>query len=136
MKLKFIFDTNALISSALSPKSTNAEALKLALELGDVLISDETWKEFESVLFRAKFDPYFSIAVRRELLKKFQFRFKKELITTKVTICRDSKDNMFLSLALSSQANALISGDNDLLILHPFEKLEILTAREFISKYQ
>jgi len=32
MKRKFIFDTNALISSALSPKSTNAEVLKLALE--------------------------------------------------------------------------------------------------------
>jgi predicted nucleic acid-binding protein len=72
MKSNFVFDTNALISAVLSPQSTNAQALRKARKMGIVVYSDETWEELSEVLFRAKFDRYFTTADRQEILKRLQ----------------------------------------------------------------
>ena len=52
-------------------------------------------------------------------------------IVSSVTICRDKKDNFLLSLAIDSQANYLITGDKDLLVLEIFGKTRIITMKEF-----
>ena len=39
-----------------------------------------------------------------------------------ITVCPDPKDDKFLSLAVSAKASAIVSGDDDLLVLHPFDK--------------
>ncbi len=41
-------------------------------------------------------------------------------ITETITACRDPKDDKFLELAVSGQANLIISSDNDLLVLYLF----------------
>lgn len=41
-----------------------------------------------------------------------------------MTECRDVKDNTFLELALSGKATWIISGDADLLVLHPFRGID------------
>ncbi len=51
-----------------------------------------------------------------------------------VTDCRDSKDNKFLQLAVSGHATHLVTGDQDLLVLHPYRHIAILTAREFLAE--
>jgi predicted nucleic acid-binding protein len=48
--------------------------------------------------------------------------------------CRDPNDNMFLALARAVEADALISGDEDLLVLHPWNGIPILTPAEFLLK--
>ncbi|MEI6310336.1 MAG: putative toxin-antitoxin system toxin component, PIN family [bacterium] len=50
-------------------------------------------------------------------------RLRGELVTPQrqVSACRDPKDNKFLEAALAGGAEAIVSGDDDLLILHPFE---------------
>lgn len=53
--------------------------------------------------------------------------------TEKIRICRDPKDNKYLELAVSSDANFIISGDKDLLVLHPFRKISILTPDQFLT---
>ncbi len=47
--------------------------------------------------------------------------------------CRDTKDDKFLELAVSGRAAYIISGDDDLLVLHPFRAIVILTAAEFLQ---
>jgi len=41
-------------------------------------------------------------------------------ITQTIDACRDATDNKFLELAVSGRANHIVSGDSDLLLLHPF----------------
>ena len=41
--------------------------------------------------------------------------------------CRDPKDDKFLELALNGKATHIVSGDEDLLVLHPFRGIPILT---------
>jgi len=46
-------------------------------------------------------------------------------VTVRINACRDIKDNKFLELAVSGNASAIITGDNDLLTLNPFQKITI-----------
>jgi uncharacterized protein len=48
-------------------------------------------------------------------------------------ICRDPKDNMILDLAYEITADYIITGDEDLLILNPFEGIKIVKPGEFME---
>ncbi len=48
--------------------------------------------------------------------------------------CRDPFDRPFLELALAAHADALVSGDGDLLALAPTFSIPILTPREFRNR--
>jgi len=52
----------------------------------------------------------------------------------KTTACRDPNDNMFLDVAVSSDANFIVSGDKDLLSMKQFHNIPILDANSFIGK--
>ena len=58
-------------------------------------------------------------------------------VTSRITVCRDAKDNKFLELALDGQADYLITGDADLLSLAknpaPDWKFRIVTPTEFLE---
>jgi predicted nucleic acid-binding protein len=56
------------------------------------------------------------------------------VVTAVVTDCRDPKDNKFLELALSGKATHIVSGDEDLLVLHPFRGVLILTLQAFVAQ--
>lgn len=47
---------------------------------------------------------------------------------------RDPKDHFVCSWAIKSQANYLITGDKDLLIMEKIRKIKIVSAREFLEK--
>ena len=50
-----------------------------------------------------------------------------------VSACRDETDNRILECAIEAGAEVIVSYDNDLLTLTPFEGIRILKAREFIE---
>lgn len=54
--------------------------------------------------------------------------------TFKTNVCRDPNDNMFLDVAVSSDANFIVSGDKDLLSMKKFHNIPILDAKSFIEK--
>lgn len=57
------------------------------------------------------------------------------VVTVEITDCRDPKDNKFLALAVSGEADCIISGDDDLKVLHPFRGIPILSPREFLDTF-
>ena len=54
-----------------------------------------------------------------------------ELPETLPERCRDSKDDYLLELALISDADFLITGDKDLLVMQTIGDCQIVTAMEF-----
>jgi len=50
-------------------------------------------------------------------------------------ICRDPTDNIVLGCALAAQADYLVTGDRDLLDLHPFPNVPIVSPRDFESLF-
>ena len=55
-------------------------------------------------------------------------------VTAHVGECRDPQDNKFLELAASGRALCIVSGDQDLLVLHPFCGIPIVTPRGFLDE--
>lgn len=52
--------------------------------------------------------------------------------------CRDSQDNKYLELAITGQSECIITGDQDLLVLHPFQTFQnilIIIVQNFLNMY-
>lgn len=48
---------------------------------------------------------------------------------------RDRNDNMILATAIAADADAIVTGDLDLLVLQEYEGIVIVTARDFLDRY-
>jgi putative PIN family toxin of toxin-antitoxin system len=131
--LRVVFDTNTLISAFLIPKSIPRQALDTATATGRILLSTATATELTEVLRQPKFDRYLAQHRRTALLAVVILNADLVEVDVTITDCRDPHDNKFLELAVSGQATHLITGDQDLLILHPYRGTTILTPRQFLA---
>lgn len=129
----FVFDTNTLISAAILEKSTPQGALRRALEVGAIALSRETLAELTEVRSRQKFNRYASIDERDEFLEVVVLRSVIIEVAVTLPASRDPDDDKFLELAVEGRVDAIVSGDQDLLVLHPFRGIPILTPAEFLS---
>lgn len=132
---RYVLDTNVLVSAVLSPNSPANLAYQKALDTGILLISAETFAECENVMLRPKFERYISLARRQRFLTEFRAAAELVLIVELINDCRDKKDNKYLDVAINGLANVLITGDQDLLILHPYRGiLPILSPSDFVKE--
>jgi putative PIN family toxin of toxin-antitoxin system len=131
----FVFDTSSFISANLLSNSINRRAYDKAREIGIAVYSDSTLKEFETTLNRPKFDKYLSIETRRKIIDAFKKSGQLIQVSMSVNVCRDPKDNKFLELAIEAGAACIITGDNDLLVLNPFQQIPILNAADFLRTF-
>jgi len=132
----FVIDTNNLVSASLIPTSTSRKALEKAITLGKVAIAPNTLDELLDVIFRKKLDKYFADNNERLVIVNI-LEANAVLFTPEISIdeCKDKKDNKFLELAIAAQASCIITGDDDLLVLHPFRNIPILNAVDFINTF-
>lgn len=136
MSKLFVFDTNSLLSAALIENSINRKALDRAIFLGELAVSEKTMEEFIDVLFREKFDKYFSNDDERwRIANKIEANSKLFKPFESITDCRDPRDNKFLELAVTANASCIITGDNDLLVLNPFREIPIMNASDFFNNF-
>jgi uncharacterized protein len=129
---RFAIDTNVLLSAALFKQSVPRQALNKALADGQILMSAPVLTELQDVFRRSRFDKYLSTESRAVFLNDLQEIVENIEIIEAIAICRDPKDNKYLELAVSGNATCIISGDRDLLILHPFRGISILTPADFL----
>ncbi|MFN6065963.1 MAG: putative toxin-antitoxin system toxin component, PIN family, partial [Pseudanabaena sp.] len=118
--MRYVFDTNVIISSVLFEGSKPDLAIRYALQNGNILFSLELIEELDEVLSRAKFRKYITDEEREEFLDGFIDRGILIKVVDVVKECRDPKDDKILELSLSGKADLIISGDKDLLILDQF----------------
>jgi uncharacterized protein len=132
-RLRVVFDTNILLSAAIYSDSPSARTYRMAVEFCDLYRSADTFAELSQVLLRSKFDRYFSPdgSTRGDFLDAYESVSTMIVPTHLATECIDPKDNKFLSLAVSVQADVLASGDRKhLLPMNPYNGVQILTELE------
>jgi len=105
----------------------------LALSKGKVLLSFAALAELYEVLNRKKFRRYVDERDIRSFLAALTREMQWVDVDVQITACRDPKDKKFLELAMSGNGTHVISGDADLLALHPFQGIEILTPHRFLE---
>ncbi|CAN5843773.1 putative toxin-antitoxin system toxin component, PIN family [soil metagenome] len=130
---RFVIDANVLISSLLFFESIPGQAVTKALMTGVLLRSESTLSELARVLERAKFDRYLARYERMVFLDRFIQDTVHVNTQPAILASRDVNDNKFLELAVAGQATCIITGDSDLLDLHPFRGISIVTPTQFIA---
>jgi uncharacterized protein len=131
--LRVVFDTNVVISAMLLPHSVPRQAVDRAMREGRLLISASTTTELNEVIHLPKFDGYLTEEERIEFLTTLVHEAELVNVVEKVTDCRDPRDNKFLELAVSGRATHIISGDADLLTLHPFRGIAVVSPSKFLA---
>lgn len=132
---RVVLDTNVLISRLLLPDSIPGKAVRLAIDRSQLLLSDAALEELADVLARPKFDRYVTSAQRQEFIRLLGRIAEMIPIIHSIRECRDPRDNKFLELAVNGDANLVVSGDRDLLALHPFRDVAILTPADYLEDY-
>jgi uncharacterized protein len=130
---RIVIDTNVVVSGIILPGFSAARAL-LQAQGGIVLASDATIAELQEVIIRPRFDRYIAREVRLKLAEEYAQKCRKVAITAPIRACRDPKDDKFLELAVHGRAELIVTGDEDLLALHPFRGVEILTPADYLNR--
>lgn len=93
----------------------------------------ETLTELAEVLNRVKFDRYLTLAEREDFFEAFVARTRLVEPTQTFRACRDPRDDKFLELAVAGGPAVILTGDDDLLALHPFRGVPIWTPRRLLE---
>jgi putative PIN family toxin of toxin-antitoxin system len=130
-----VTDTNVVVSAIVSPRSVPAIALESLRKHFKILATFETLAELHEVVIREKFSKV-PLADREALFTEYMEAVEIIRPTILVKACRHPKDGKFLSLAVSGGANLILTGDNDLLVLHPFRNIDILKPKQYLDREQ
>jgi hypothetical protein len=128
---RIVFDANVVLSAALKAGSRPG----LALEAAGIrsLTSECVLQEIATLFQRKKFDRYLPLKARLLYFAKYAAQCEIIPPTVSLQACRDPKDDKYLELAVSGRADCIVTGDADLLELHPFQGVAILTPPDFLA---
>jgi hypothetical protein len=136
--MKIILDTNFFISYLIISKNRNTIEFLFNLILDgriEIIFSDELLSEIRATAKKKKLQKYLRETSSLEEFEKSLALFEKYSliidVSSDVDLCRDKKDNFLLNLSKDSNADFLITGDKDLLIINIIENTKIITWTEF-----
>ena len=135
--MRVVADTNVLVSGLLWP-GPPAQFLDAALRREfHLLTSEELLAELEDDLSRAHLEPRLRVRGRTVA----EVMIKQRVLATLVAPAeiappaqlRDLKDLPVLRCAVGGQAQTIVTGDKDLLVLGEFQAVVITTPRIFLA---
>jgi uncharacterized protein len=131
---RIVVDTNVFVSGLLRQSSVPGQAARKARHDAILLVSQETMHELADVLAQVKFDRYVTVEQRVQFIRLVANIAEFVPVVQAVRECRDRKDDKFLEVALNGRANGIITGDKDLLAMHPWRGIEILSAHDYLHR--
>ncbi len=129
---RIVVDVNVYIS-ALAFGGTPAKAFdRIEFNRWEIIISSIIYDDIlKTLINKFKWDQSRATTAINELIKNALTVEPTEIIT----VCRDVDDNHIIECAISSNAELILTGDKDLLELHPFQKINIFTPADFLKIY-
>ena len=128
--MKLVFDTNIFISAFVIPHSKAEKAILRILEGTDsLIISKEIINEVLSVL-SAKFHRDSEAISHTALYLSDLAQIVKPV--KRIHILEDDPDNRVLECALHGKADAIVTGDKEVLKLKEFEGIRIMSLKEYL----
>jgi putative PIN family toxin of toxin-antitoxin system len=131
---RVVVDTNVFVSRLLRFDSVPGRAAEKAIHSDVVLVSPATMSELARVLAEAKFDRYVTIEQRIQFIRLIAAAAEFVPIIHPIRECRDPKDDKFLEVALNGRADVIITGDADLLAMHPWRGVAILSPSNYLTR--
>jgi putative PIN family toxin of toxin-antitoxin system len=131
---RIVIDTNVLVSAFLNPQGVPARVSKETRVHSEWAFTQSTLSELLTVILRSKFDRYASLDQRRNFVLAAADLSKIVPVTRRVVACRDPRDNHILEAAVNGSAAVIVTGDTDLLALHPFHGIRIVTPLDYVGR--
>ena len=130
--MKLVLDTNIFISAFYWGGNPQKILDRIIEGIDELYISDQILNEISAVMSRPKFKSTTEIIERYvKTIEKFG---KKVFISGKIKgICRDKEDDDKIECGITSGADFLITGDDDLLILGNYQNLKILSINDYLN---
>ncbi len=131
-----VVDTNILIRALIKPQGTVGPVLT-RLRAGDYTLLyvepllDELVAKLALPRIRDKY--HLTDDDVETVLALILLRGEPVVPQRRITACRDPKDDVVLEVAVAGEADYIVTGDNDLLVLHPFEGIPIVGPAEFLK---
>ncbi len=100
---------------------------------GVLLFSDETFHELRTRLRSPKFDPYVGRPARSVYLAQLEAVSEWVPIMGTKLGCRDPEDDKLLETAIMGEADCIVTGDQDLRVMSPFQDIPILSPTDFLG---
>ena len=134
-----VVDTSVLVSAFLFPSSTPGRVVALAGEGAySMHLSPILLEEVRRFLYKPRLRR--SYAYTDDEIDGWCARLHGEIgemITRPLPeigpVCRDPDDDHVIAAALAANAEYIVTGDRDLLVLVQHERIRILSAREFLE---
>ena len=98
-----------------------------------IALSSPVVAEIRSVLGRPKFAYAISDEDRNIVIALITDAAVWVEPALQITDCRDEKDNKYLELAVAASAEIVVSSDDDLLVLHPWREIQIVSPAEYLA---
>jgi putative PIN family toxin of toxin-antitoxin system len=130
--MRVVVDTNVFVSAALKDKSFPALALHVVEQRGTFLKSAVTERQLFEVLARSRLAALIEPA-SVDRMRKIMAAAEMVTIIERIAACRDMTDDKFLELAVNGNADIIVSGDADLLVLNPFRGIPIVAPAMFVQ---
>ncbi len=125
-----VLDTNVVVA-ALTANGLCRELLHRTIRLRALSTSAALLEELDATL-RDKFDVTPSVVA---FLAMFQASIRVvEPKALPAPVCRDVEDDVVLATAVAAAADAIVTGDKDLLVLGSYEGIDILSPRSFLER--
>ncbi len=131
---RVVLDTNVFLSGLFTRASTPARAVDRAVREDRILASGATLRELMEKLRSPKFDRYVPRERRMALLDRLAPNLELVEVVQQVRASRDPKDDPFLEVAVNGSAALVVTGDRDLLALHPFRGIDIVQPSEYLAR--
>jgi putative PIN family toxin of toxin-antitoxin system len=138
--MKVVFDNSVLVSAVLRPSSDSATALCLVAAHRAIFYTCEAGnEELRRIVNSDKLDEYLRRETRVFLAKyvrdySLRVDLTDEDFRSVSPQCQDIRDNLFLALAKKAGAKVIVSGDEHLLAMNPWNGIRIIMASQFVSE--
>ena len=126
--MRIVLDANVIIA-AFAARGLCESVLELCLDSYDLLLSEALLTEIRGNLHRKIKLPPKTVEQIEHVLRENGTLFVPALIPANA--CRDPSDAHVLGLTVAGQAECLVTGDDDLLVLKRFRQCQIISPREF-----
>ena len=134
--MRAVVGTNILVRAVIKPQGSVGPVLqRLRRREYTLLLGRATLDELVDVLHRPRLRVKYGLraSALRAVLRLVVLRSELVHADVPIAVCRDPKDDKFLEVALAGQADVIVSGDEDLLILDPYAGIPIVSPRRFLA---
>ncbi len=135
--IRVVFDTNIFLSYFLMRHGTIGRAVEFVLDNGILLASSDTLAELTEKMTNSGFAKRYGTEMERmQFVERLRQVVTLVSVVSVVQASRDPDDDKFLALARDGRADCIVTGDKrDLLPLHPFQGIPILSAADFVAQF-